>query len=238
MQLVYSFPELVTGKLLKRYKRFFADIELDNGQVITAHCANTGPMTGVSELGSLVAVSYQPSPKRKLAYSWEMIRIAGTWIGINTAVPNKAVGQMLAEKLIPELGNYDAVKSEVPFGVENSRADFLLVNSSHQTFVEVKNTTWSLGATAIFPDTVTTRGQKHLRELMAVVDAGFSAVILYFINRSDCDRFRAGLEVDRDYAILLEQAIAKGVQVLPCRFALDLSGIYYLGQADFISALA
>jgi len=238
MQLVYSFPELVTGKLLKRYKRFFADIELDNGQVITAHCANTGPMTGVSEAGSLVAVAYQPSPKRKLDYSWEMICISGTWVGINTALPNKVVSKMLADKLIPELGNYDAVKSEVVFGAESSRVDFLLVYSGHKTFVEVKNTTWSLGSTAIFPDTVTTRGQKHLRELMAMVDQGYAAVILYFINRQDCDRFRAGVEVDRDYAILLKQAIAKGVQVLPCRFALDLSGIYYLGQADFISALA
>ena len=233
MQQVYTFPKLLTGRLLRRYKRFFADIELDDGQVITAHCANTGPMSGVSAVASLVAVSHQPNPQRKLAYSWEMTCVAGTWVGINTAVPNRVIGKMLAAKLIPELGDYGIVKSEVPFGAENSRVDFLLSRSDGNTFLEVKNTTWSLGSTAIFPDTVTSRGQKHLRELMAVASEQSSAVILYFINRQDCDCFRAGVEVDPEYAMLLERAIAKGVQVLPCRFALDLSGIYYLGLASY-----
>ncbi len=234
MQLVYSFPPLRTGKLLRRYKRFLADIELDDGEVITAHCANTGPMTGVSAVGSTVAVSYHPHPQRQLSYSWELISVGGVWVGINTAVPNRVVYKLLAQKLLPELGDYEAVKREVVFGAEHSRVDFVLEHQGHTTFLEVKNTTWSQGATAIFPDTVTIRGQKHLRELMGVVSPQSSAVILYFINRQDCHQFRVGAEVDPEYAALLNQAIAKGVQVLPCRFAVDLSGVYYLGLATYL----
>jgi len=234
MQQVYTFPPLRTGKLLRRYKRFLADIELEDGQVITAHCANTGPMRGVSAVGSVVAVSHQPSSQRKLAYAWEMTLLEGVWVGINTALPNRVIGRLLAQKLLPELGDYEEVKSEVLFGEENSRVDFVLTNQGHTTFIEVKNTTWGKDCTAIFPDTVTSRGQKHLRELMTVVGAYSSAVILYFISRKDCHQFRAGAEVDPAYALLLRQAITKGVRVLPCRFALDLSGIYYLGLATYV----
>jgi sugar fermentation stimulation protein A len=167
---VYSFPKLSAGKLIKRYKRFFADIELENGEIVTAHCANTGPMTGVCEPGARVYISHSNDPKRKLKYSWELIEVNQALVGINTSLPNKVIGAMLEQHLLAELEPYTSYKAEVKYGVENSRIDFLLTSPQSQTYVEVKNTTWSKGSLALFPDTVTTRGQKHLRELMAIVD--------------------------------------------------------------------
>ncbi|MEA5489798.1 MULTISPECIES: DNA/RNA nuclease SfsA [Pseudanabaena] len=237
MSQVYTYPDLITGRLVSRYKRFFADIELENGEVITAHCANTGPMTGVCKLGSPVLVSYHPSPKRKLAYSWEAIYLDEQWIGINTSLPNRVIGHMLDRHLLPELEPYNTVKGEVAYGNEKSRIDFLLTNgedSSQKTYVEVKNTTWCMGSLALFPDTVTTRGQKHIRELMSVLTEDTSAALIFFINRGDCDRFAAGAEADPEYARLLKEAIAKGVKVLPCRFAIEPPKITYLGLADLV----
>lgn len=237
MSQVYTYPDLITGRLVSRYKRFFADIELENGEVITAHCANTGPMTGVCKLGSPVLVSHHPSPKRKLAYSWEAIYLDEQWIGINTSLPNRVIGHMLDRHLLPELEPYNTVKGEVAYGNEKSRIDFLLTNgedSSQKTYVEVKNTTWCMGSLALFPDTVTTRGQKHIRELMSVLTEDTSAALIFFINRGDCDRFAAGAEADPEYARLLKEAIAKGVKVLPCRFAIEPPKITYLGLAELV----
>lgn len=237
MSQVYTYPDLITGRLVSRYKRFFADIELENGEVITAHCANTGPMTGVCKLGSPVLVSHHPSPKRKLAYSWEAIYLDEQWIGINTSLPNRVIGHMLDHHLLPELEPYNTVKGEVAYGNEKSRIDFLLTNgedSSQKTYVEVKNTTWCMGSLALFPDTVTTRGQKHIRELMSVLKEDKSAALIFFINRGDCDRFAAGAEADPEYARLLKEAIAKGVKVLPCRFAIEPPKITYLGLAELV----
>ena len=153
---VYPYPPLQSGRLLKRYKRFMADIELDSGEIITAHCPNTGPMTGVYIQGNRVMVSKSDNPKRKLAYTWELIEVddnGPTWVGVNTALPNRVVKSVLDAHLLPELGNYDTVRSEVPYGKnKKSRIDFLLSCSdsddSAQTanansiYVEVKNTTW------------------------------------------------------------------------------------------------
>lgn len=241
---VHTYPDLISGRLVSRYKRFFADIELDNGELITAHCANTGPMTGVCEIGSPVLVSYHPSPKRKLAYSWEAIYLNEEWIGVNTSLPNRVIGNMLDRHLLPELKPYTEVKSEVAYGNEKSRIDFLLTNKEGGAerhlplplvYVEVKNTTWCIDNLALFPDTVTTRGQKHLRELMLVIDDHTDAVIIFFINRGDCDRFAAGRQADPEYARLLQQAINKGVKVLPCRFKIEPPKIIYLGLANLES---
>lgn len=237
---VHTYPDLIEGRLVSRYKRFFADIKLDNGEVITAHCANTGPMTGVCQIGSPVLVSYHPSPKRKLAYSWEAIYIDEQWVGVNTSLPNRVIGHMLDRHLFPELEPYHTVKGEVTYGKEKSRIDFLLTNGEdhpqspnpHKTYVEVKNSTWCIGSLSLFPDTVTTRGQKHLRELMAIITENTAAVLIFFINRGDCDRFAAGAQADPEYARLLQEAIAKGVKVLPCRFAIEPTKITYLGLAS------
>jgi len=235
MPQVHTYADLITGRLVSRYKRFFADIELDNGEIITAHCANTGPMTGVCQIGSPVLVSHHSNPKRKLAYSWEAIYLDEQWIGINTSLPNRVIGHMLDRHLLPELEPYTTVKAEVAYGNEKSRIDFLLTNgedNSQKTYVEVKNTTWCKGSLALFPDTVTTRGQKHIRELMSVISEDTSSALIFFINRGDCDRFAAGAEADPEYARLLKEAIAKGVKVLPCRFAIEPTKITYLGLAS------
>lgn len=232
---IYSYPTLYPGILLKRYKRFFADIELASGEVITAHCPNTGPMTGVSTPGSLVQVSLSNNPKRKLAYTWELIQVCDsepTWVGINTSLPNYVVKKALEKQLFP-LGNYSSIRFEVPYGQDKkSRVDFVLTGDEEDKpiYLEVKNTTWTQGRVAVFPDTVTTRGQKHLRELMALLPQA-RAVMLFFINRSDCEYFAPGDSTDPVYGRLLREAISHGLEVLPCRFEVTLSGIYYRGLA-------
>ncbi|OKH16979.1 DNA/RNA nuclease SfsA [[Limnothrix rosea] IAM M-220] len=236
---VYRYPPLISGKFLKRYKRFFADIELDSGEIIVAHCPNTGPMTGIiCEVGAPVMVSKSDNPKRKLAYTWEMVRLGDqqpTWVGVNTTLPNRVIKTMLAERLIPELaGRYDEIRSEVKYGKENkSRIDFLLSRDGQPSiYVEVKNTTWAKGSLALFPDTETTRGQKHLQELIDILPES-KAVMLYFINRSDCDHFVPGDSRDKKYGDLFREAIAAGVEILPCRFKITPEGIQYLGVAPW-----
>jgi sugar fermentation stimulation protein A len=239
MNWLYRYPTLYPGILLKRYKRFFADIELASGEVITAHCANTGPMTGVSTPGSPVQVSYSSNPKRKLAYTWEMIQVYDnepTWVGINTALPNRVIKLALEKYLFPELGNYQQIRVEVPYGQEkNSRVDFLLSGDEEERpiYLEVKNTTWASENLALFPDTVTTRGQKHLRELMALLPQT-RAVMLYLINRGDCTHFAPGESADPVYGQLLRDAVECGLEVLPCRFEVTPEGIRYLGLAEFL----
>ncbi|NJK75624.1 MAG: DNA/RNA nuclease SfsA [Oscillatoriales cyanobacterium RU_3_3] len=234
-ELIYKYPPLLPGILIKRYKRFFADIELTTGEIITAHCPNTGPMTGVCIPGNPVLVSYSNNPKRKLAYTWELIKLCDTepiWVGVNTALPNRVIKLALELKLFPELGNYSLIKPEVAFGMDKkSRVDFWLSGEEKPIFVEVKNTTWAKDKLALFPDTVTERGQKHLRELIEVVRQGARAVMLYFINRGDCTDFAPGDSADRTYGVLFRQAISAGVEILPCRFDVTPEGIRYLGLA-------
>ncbi len=240
---IYRYSTLYPGILLRRYKRFFADIELATGEVITAHCANTGPMTGVCTPGSLVQVSLSNNPKRKLPYTLEMIQVGDnepTWVGINTALPNQVVKLALEKHLFPQLGNYSQIKGEVVYGLDkSSRVDFLLTGSDTELpiYLEVKNTTWAQGRLALFPDTVTTRGQKHLRELMGILPDS-RAVMLYLINRGDCTQFAPGDCADPLYGKMLREAVAIGLEVLPCRFDTKPEGICYLGLADFILSMS
>jgi sugar fermentation stimulation protein A len=235
--LLYTYPQLYPGTLVKRYKRFFADIELTTGELITAHCPNTGPMTGVCQLGAPVQVSFHDNPKRKLAYTWEMIQIDNVWIGINTALPNKLIKIALEQQLFPELGTYQKIRSEVVYGQDNrSRIDFLLEDGDRSIYLEVKNTTWSIEDVAVFPDTETTRGQKHLRELIDVMPTS-RAVMLYLINRGDKTKFAPGDTTDPIYGQLLRTAVAKGLQVLPYRFNVSPEGVKYLGIAELILSI-
>ncbi|MEL6496368.1 MAG: DNA/RNA nuclease SfsA [Cyanobacteria bacterium J06623_7] len=236
MSLIYRYPPLIQGRLRKRYKRFLADIELDTGEIITAHCPNTGPMTGVAVVDSIVQVSKSDNPKRKLAYTWEMIKLEDTWVGTNTAIPNRVIKLALQQKLLPELAaRYSEVRSEVPYGKEKkSRIDFLLTDDTQpDIYVEVKSVTLNSGSLALFPDTVTTRGQKHLQELTDLVP-NTKAVMLYFINRANCDRFAPSDTCDPKYGELLRAAVANGVEVLPYRFDITPEGISCLGLADFL----
>lgn len=207
----FSKP-LISGKLIKRYKRFLAEVHLDNGDIITAHCTNSGSMKSCLAVDAPVFLSPVDDPKRKTKFTWEMIEIDGKWVGINTGNPNILAFEAISQGLIPELKGYDFVKREVKFG--DSRFDVMAENSKETCFVEVKNVTYKVGDYALFPDAVTTRGLKHLHTLMEVKKAGHRAVMLYIIQRQDVKFFAPAKEIDPNYANGLNEAMAAGVEVL------------------------
>lgn len=218
---------LLEGKFLKRYKRFFADFER-NGDVLTAHCANTGSMKSCNEPGSLCRVSEATDPERKLRFTLEMIQAqSGAWVGVNTSIPNKIVKEALERKLFAHWQEFDVIKPEFKLNKE-TRLDFCLSQSStgKQHFIEVKNVTLAEGNVAMFPDAVTERGQKHLRELMELVEQGHSCEILFTIQRNDCEFFSAAKSIDPEYDRLLILAIQKGVRVTPVVVCLDAEDVY------------
>ncbi|MBL4906914.1 MAG: DNA/RNA nuclease SfsA [Sneathiella sp.] len=210
-----EFPSpLIRGKLIKRYKRFLSDIELEGGQIITAHCANSGSMMGLKEPGSAVWVSPANNPKRKLQYTWELIDIGSSLVGINTALPNKIVAEAIVAQQIPELSGYKTLRSEVKYG-ENSRIDIFLQDGDQaDCYVEVKSVTLSRQAgKAEFPDSVTSRGTKHLQELSNMVDQGYRAAMFYLVQRMDCSIFDVASDIDPAYAQAFKIAREKGVEV-------------------------
>jgi sugar fermentation stimulation protein A len=203
-------------------------------------------MTGVLHPGGRVRLRHDPSPTRKLAWTWEQAQCPGTdgtpvWVGVNTALPNKLVRATVeAGLLAPWLGPIGAIKAEVPYGEgRRSRIDLLLTPAAEAAdqrpiYVEVKNTTWSNGDLALFPDTVTERGQKHLRELMALLPEA-RAVLLPCLSRGDVQRFAPGDAADPTYGELFRQALAAGVEVLPCRYSFDAEGVHWLGLAEVVA---
>ena len=239
-QRVLPVEPLQEGVLLKRYKRFLADVELESGEVVTAHCANTGPMSGVLHPGGRVRLRHAPSPTRKLAWTWEQAEVPGAsgepvWVGINTALPNRLVRATIeAGCLEPWLGPIAGIRAEVAYGPNRrSRIDLLLTPAEHASdprpiYLEVKNTTWSDGDLALFPDTVTERGQKHLEELMGVLPDA-RAVLVPCLSRADVVRFAPGDSADPRYGDLFRQAVAAGVEVVPCRYGFGSDGIDWLG---------
>ena len=216
---VMEFPDpLIRGKLIKRYKRFLTDVELPDGEVVVAHCANPGSMLSVNEPGSEVWLSPARNPERKLRYTWEMVRVSETLVGINTSWPNAIVEEAVKDEAIPELIGYATARREVKYG-NNSRIDLLLEDPARPPcYVEVKNVTMRRGVAsngpAEFPDAVTTRGAKHLVELADMVAEGARAVMLYLVQREDCTTFDIARDIDPAYDAGLVTAMAKGVEVL------------------------
>ena len=241
-QPVLDTGVLVEGVLLRRYKRFLADVALADGAEVTAHCPNTGPMTGVLRPGGRVRLRHDPSPARKLAWTWEQAEVEGcggtpVWVGVNTALPNRLVRATIeAGCLEPWLGPIGAIRAEVAYGLNRrSRIDLLLTPAEgaadpRPIYVEVKNTTWSDGALALFPDTVTERGQKHLEELMGVLPAA-RAVLVPCLSRGDVNRFAPGDSADPRYGELFRQAVDAGVEVLPCIYDFSATAVHWLGLA-------
>ena len=209
------FPRpLVRGTLLRRYKRFLADIRLPDGTEATAHCANPGSMLGVASPGAEVWLLPSADPRRKLAWSWELIRVGDELVGINSAHPNRLAAEALASRRIPELAAYDRVRREVAYG-KASRIDLLLEGPGLPIcYLEVKNVHLRRGDRAEFPDSVTSRGAKHLAELGAMAAEGHRAVMLYVVQRGDCRRFAIAADIDPVYAIAFDQARAAGVEML------------------------
>lgn len=213
-----KFPSPVQkGILVKRYKRFLADIEL-NGEIITAHCANTGSMMGVKEPGSVVWFTKAQNPNRKLSYDWQVIEIGGAKVCINTNLANSLVEEAIRNQKIPELSGYDSLTREVKYG-QNSRIDILLENSEPaKCYVEIKNVTLSRKPPlAEFPDSPTVRGTKHLMELAQMVRDGHRAVMLYCVNRTDCNRFALASDIDSNYSDAFMKAREAGVEILAYR---------------------
>lgn len=209
-------PVLLRGTLLRRYQRFLADVRLDDGTEITAHCPDPGSMKTLAQAGRPVAVSRSDNPKRKLPFTWEMVEIDGTWVGIHTNRTNDLVHTALQAGVIPELGGYSSIDREVRVG--ESRLDFRLSNRGAGTcYIEVKTVTLRVGDIARFPDSVTTRGHKHLRELVKLRAAGHRTVALYVVNRGDCSRFGPCDAIDPLYGQLLREAREAGVEVLVYR---------------------
>jgi sugar fermentation stimulation protein A len=211
-----NFPQpLAHGQLVARYKRFFADVVLDDGTAITAHCPNPGAMLGVNTPGLGVWLSRSDDPKRKLAWTLELVEADGALVGINTLLPNRLVAEALAADAIAELTGYDVHRREVKYG-EASRVDFLLEKGTgERCWLEVKNCHLSRSpGLAEFPDCVAARSTKHLRELEAMVGAGDRAVALFVVQREDCRAFSACAELDPAFAAGLARAADAGVEVL------------------------
>jgi sugar fermentation stimulation protein A len=208
---------LIEGKLIRRYKRFLADVRLSDGSEVTAHCPNTGSMLGCQPDGARVWLSRHDNPKRKLRYTWELVETApGIIACINTARPNHQAKVAIEDGKIPSLAGYTTSKSEKRYGLENSRIDLHLSGhgSLPDAWVEVKNVTLCESGVGYFPDAVSTRGQKHLRELMAQVEAGDRGVLFFCVNHTGIAEVRPAQHIDAHYAGLLRAASRAGVEVM------------------------
>lgn len=209
-------PQLFPGTLVKRYKRFLADIVLEDGSTVTVHCPNSGSMKGCASPGSRVFISRSPNPGRKFPFTWELVESDGFWAGINTGLPNHLVREAIENGTVAELQGYASIRPEVAYG-EHSRIDLLLESPQQRCFVEVKNVTLVEKGRALFPDAVTTRGQKHLNELMRVVREGDRGVIFFTVQRGDGTSVSPADDIDPEYGRLLRLAMKSGVEALAYR---------------------
>ena len=202
------------GILLKRYKRFLADVKLESGETITAHCPNSGRMTGCATSGWKVALSESSNPKRKYKYTLEFVHNGLTWIGVHAAGANKIALEAIEKGLIPSLADYETYRREVPYG-EKSRVDILGEGEKEKCYIEVKSCTLVLDdGHYAFPDAPTERGRKHIAELLAMVEQGHRAVLLFIVQREDGKGFVPAREIDPSYAAALDEALQKGLEVL------------------------
>lgn len=217
---------LIPGKILTRYKRFLADVELTDGSVTTAHCTNTGTMKSCWEPGDRVLLERAANPNRKLEYTWIACERGGHWLGVDTGLPNKVVAEAARRDALPGLPGLQKVRTEMKYGAEGSRIDVLAEDAEgRQVFIEVKNTTLKIGDLVCFPDAVTERGRKHLRELQGMVRAGHRAAIAFFIHREDVSAFDVAQEIDPKYAQELKSALHNGVELLPLKAHLEVSEV-------------
>ena len=227
-----KWPKLIQGTLIQRYQRFKADVKQRNGHVVTAHCPNSGSMLGCSEPGRPVYLSRHNSPKRQLKYTWEMIEMPTSLVGVNTWVPNLLVKESIIQNKIRALRGYERIRAEIRYG-QNSRIDLLLEKGENRCFVEVKNCTLVEDGLAYFPDAVTSRGLKHLLELQKELRKGSRCVMLYLVQRMDAKRFRPADHIDPTYGVELRRAFGNGVEILVYDVFLGLEGISLKKQLPY-----
>jgi sugar fermentation stimulation protein A len=220
--MIFAAP-LRPATLLRRYKRFLADVRLEGGEVITVHCPNSGSMLGCSAPGSPVMLSRSANPDRKYAHTLEMVRVENTWVGVNTSLTNGLVREALEAGFFPEAGQFYVIKPEVKAG--RSRLDFKLSGGETDCYLEVKNCSLAECGVALFPDAVTERGTRHLRELLALHRAGCRAGIVFCVQRSDADIFSPAGSIDPLYPRTLFEVVGQGVLALACRALVSPQGI-------------
>jgi len=220
-----KWPALIPGILVKRYKRFLTDVKLAGGKIVTAHCPNTGSMKSCSESGRPVYLSFHDNPKRKLKYTWELIEMPTSLVGVNTQVPNRLVFESVKAGVVPELSGYETVEREVKISA-HSRIDLALTAvDRRRCYVEIKNCTLIDNSVALFPDAVTSRGLKHIIELQNLVNSGYRCVMFYFIQRMDAEIFKPAHHIDSEYGKALRHAVKGGLEVLVYDVVIDLDGI-------------
>ena len=227
-----QFEKLIKGKLVKRYKRFLADIILEDGQEITAHVPNSGAMTSCIEDNCDVWVSFHDNPKRKLKYTLELTKMSENLICTNTGVANKIAIEAIENSTIKELQGYTSLKPEQKYG-QNSRIDILLENENQKCYVEVKSVSLKINDNLAFPDSVTSRGTKHLNELYDMVKDGHRAVMLYVVQRTDDLPFRLACEIDKKYCEAFAEVTKKGVEVLVYQSNISLEKIEIKRKLNF-----
>lgn len=227
---------LFRGKLRRRYKRFLAEIETEHGEILTIHCPNSGAMTGCAMPGSIVHYSDSLNPSRKLRYTLEVVETPTAMMCVNTQRANALVEEALRKGRIPSLSPFKTLSREVPYGKERSRVDFLLRLDDGDCYVEVKNVTLSLEPNvAAFPDAVSIRGQKHLRELMTMLQQGHRAALIYCVGRTDVDSVRAAEEIDHAYASTLLEARQKGLEVYALKIQINLPYMNLVAPIPIVS---
>ncbi len=227
MVLLHSYDRLLPGSLIKRYKRFLADVRLEDGRVITAFTPNSGSMKTCSDPGSPVMVIHDPKPGRKTEYNLEMVRSGDAWVGVNTGLANTLGAGIIDGGLTGDrrLEGFTVQRREAVW--QDSRFDLKVARGGETGFVEVKNVTYRAGSTALFPDAVTARGKKHLETLMQARWEGYTACNLYVVQRADCRDFTPARDVDPDYASTFDRAFRDGVILIACLLEVQPEGIYF-----------
>jgi sugar fermentation stimulation protein A len=208
--------KLIGGRLVRRYRRFLIDVQLESGAIVTAHCPNSGTMVGCSEPGSCVLLSESKDPHRRNAYTWELIHLNGTWIGINVAMARKIVAEGIEAKLIPSLQHYNELLIDAEYGRSN-KIDLMMHGNDQNVFINVYHVAWTENRIAIFPETPNARARKGLKELTEIAAQGHRAIALYFVQRADCDAFSPAPTIDPEFKKLFHAATKQGVELLAYR---------------------
>ncbi len=223
--------ETIFGKFIKRYKRFLVDVELESSEIVTAHCTNTGSLKSCLIENAPVVITEANNRNRKTRYTWEMIDVGSSWVGVNTQKANEIAFKLLKENKIPSFQNLDTIKREMKF--DSSRFDIYAEKGTEKIFIEVKNVTYREGDFALFPDAETKRGQKHIEQLLKAKREGYRVALFFIIQRDDVKKFKPAENIDPDYAKLLRQARKDGVEIFPIVIKVEPKGWKFLRIIDF-----
>jgi sugar fermentation stimulation protein A len=221
-----KFPtKLLGGKLVKRYRRFLVDVQLDSGTVVTAHCPNSGTMVGCCEPGRPVLLSESKDPHRRNAYTWEMINMNGTWVGVNVSVPRKVVAESLRHKRIPPFAGFTDLTLDAEYG-HRKTVDILMQGPEHNLFMNVYHVAWAENGVAKFPETPNARARKGLADLTEIAEQGHRAVALFFVQRGDCRVLAPAVDVDPEFGNIVRTAQRQGVELMAYRADVSPDGIF------------